>query len=246
MIFGPYKNTQALDYATFEGNGCSIRRVAYTEGNQPPIAALRMAKDATTGKEQPNYGDAEPNTPDFQMNFDAFGTRDPEDNEMLEYVWDFDGSGTVDETTSPSASRTYAERGKYTVTSRVEDSLGWVSEPARIDVFPGNRPPEPAVDQIPAEFRVGEPVTASGTATDPDGDAPVTLSWQAVRSHDGNHGHTLKSAEASGSLTFEDPRRRACTRRARTTTTWSSGSSPPTRWASPRPSRGSCGPTRCS
>lgn len=203
MTFGPYKDTQALYYATFEGNGGSIRRVAYTEGNQPPVADFK-----TTGN---NYGDADPNTPDFQMNFDASATKDPENNVPLDYMWDFDGNGTVDKTTVyPTTSHTYTARGKYPVTLTVEDSPAdstdsKVSEPATIEVFPGNEPPEPSIDQIPAEFRVGEPVTASGTATDSDGDAPVSLSWQAVQVHDDNHEHPLQSAEASDSLTFNGP-----------------------------------------
>ena len=204
MTFGPYKDTQALYYATFEGNGGSIRRVAYTEGNQAPVADVRMAKDETTGEEQPNYGDADPNMPDLQMNFDASATRDPDGDEQLTYIWDF-GDGSSTETATPTTSHTYTARGNFTVTLTARDSENKISEPAELEVFPGNEPPEPSIDQIPAEFRVGEPVTASGTATDPDRDDPVTLSWQAVQVHDGNHEHPLQSAEAANSLTFNGP-----------------------------------------
>jgi hypothetical protein len=81
MTFGPYKDTQALYYATFEGNGGSIRRVAYTEGNQPPVADVKTVGD--------NYGDADAEKPDFQIDFSASGTRDPDGETDLTYNWDF-------------------------------------------------------------------------------------------------------------------------------------------------------------
>jgi hypothetical protein len=51
---------------------------------------------------------------------------------------------------------------------------------------------------------VGETVTVSGTADDPDGDEPVILSWEAVQVHDGNHEHPLRSPEASERPTNPD------------------------------------------
>lgn len=198
MDFGPYKNTEALYYATFEGNGGSIRRVAYTEGNQPPVADVKTAGN--------NYGDADAGTPGFQINFDASATKDPDNNVPLEYMWDFDGNGTVDETTTtPTTTHTYQQRGKYTVALTVRDGGGEVSEPAKIDVFPGNRPPEPNITQIPAEFRVGQSYTANGTAADPDGDGPVTLSWEVAQFHDENHEHPLQQDVTGNSVTFNGP-----------------------------------------
>jgi glucose/arabinose dehydrogenase len=201
MTFGPHKDTQALYYATFEGNGGSIRRVAYTEGNQAPVADLKTVGD--------NYGDADAEKPDFQIDFDASGTRDPENNTPLEYMWDFDGNGTVDETTPESkVTHTYTERKKYTATLTVKDSPAnatesKVSEPATLDVFPGNEPPEPSITQIPATFQVGETYTASGAADDPDGDEPVTLSWEVAQVHDNNHEHPAAEPQTGPDLTFK-------------------------------------------
>jgi hypothetical protein len=204
MTFGPYKGTQALYYATFDGNGGSIRRVAYTPGEQPPVADVRMAKDAS-GEEQPNHGDADAGVPDFQMNFDASGTRDPNGNAGLTYRWDFDGDGDVDQSDpSPTMSHTYTERDRYAVTLTVEDGAGMVSEPARIEVFPGDAPPEPAITQAPEEFRVGEPYTVDGTADDPDNDG-VTLSWEVAQVHDENHEHPLKQDVPGESVEFNGP-----------------------------------------
>ncbi len=139
------------------------------------------------------------------MNFDASGTRDPNGDAQLTYRWDFDGNGTVDETgSSPTVSHTFTKRGRYTVTLTVEDSTGMVSEPAKIDVFPGDAPPEPAITQAPADFKVGEVYTAAGTATDPDGDG-VTLKWEVAQVHDDNHEHPLQQDVPGDSVTFNGP-----------------------------------------
>ena len=192
MTFGPYKGTQALYYASFDGNGGSIRRIAYTPGEQPPVADLK-----TVGE---NYGP-------LTMNFDASGTRDPNGDADLNYEWDWDGNGTVDETTTndPRVSHTYTQRDRYTVKLTVVDSTGLRSDPAEVEVFPGDAPPEPSIDQVPTEFRVGEPITASGTATDPDRDDPVTLKWEVAQVHDNNHEHPLKQEVPGESVTFNGP-----------------------------------------
>jgi cytochrome c len=138
MAFGPYKSTEALYYATFDSIGGSIRRVAYTPGAQPPVADVK-----TVGE---NHGGADPNTSGFQISFDASGTRDPNGDANLTYKWDWNGDGTVDESTAtPTMGHTYTERGKYAATLTVEDSANAVSEPAKIDVFPGDAPPDPAI-----------------------------------------------------------------------------------------------------
>jgi glucose/arabinose dehydrogenase/PKD repeat protein len=197
MAFGPYKDTEALYYATFDGNGGSIRRVAYTPGAQPPVADVK-----TRGQ---NYGDADPNTPGFQINFDASGTKDPNGDANLSYRWDFDGNGSVDKTTdAPQTSHTYAERGKYAVALTVADGTGAISEPAKINVFPGDAPPEPAITQAPDAFRVGAAHTATGGATDPDDDT-VALSWEVAQVHDENHEHPLKQGVSGGSVDFNGP-----------------------------------------
>ena len=197
MAFGPYKKTKALYYATFEGNGGSIRRVAYTEGNQPPVADLRTAGN--------NYGDADPTTPNsFEIDFDASATDDPDGDGPLTYTWDF-GDGSSAETTTPKITHPYEQRDKYAVTLTVKDNLGAVSEPVTIDVFPGDEPPEPTITDVPAEFRVGETYTASGTANDPDGDDPITLNWEVAQVHDNNHEHPLQQDVPGDSVTFNGP-----------------------------------------
>jgi hypothetical protein len=208
MDFGPYRTGQALYYATFEDGGM-IRRISFTDG---PSAKVETAGD--------NYGDADPNTAGLQMDFDASGTTDPTGT-PLSYGWDFDGNGTVDETTTgPETSHTYDARGRYTVTLKVTNGDGNVSDPAKVDVFPGDEPPAPTIDGLteaqiqPTEvqaqadadaFRVGGDYTATGSATDPDGDAPVGLTWEVVQRHDDNHEHPLENATGNG-VSFAGPK----------------------------------------
>ena len=192
MTFGPYRGTQALYYASFEGNGGSIRRIAYTPGEQPPVADLK-----TVGE---NYG------PQTTMEFNASGTRDANGDASLTYEWDWEGDGNVDESTdSPTASHNFTERGRYNVKLTVVDSTQLRSDPVEVEVFPGDVPPEPTITQAPADFRVGEAYTATGDANDPDVGDEVTLSWEAAQVHDENHEHPLKQGVSGGIVGFNGP-----------------------------------------
>jgi glucose/arabinose dehydrogenase len=201
MDFGPYRNGQALYYATFEDGGM-IRRIAFTDGPSAEVEAVGN-----------NYGDTDPNKAGLQMNFDASRTTDPTGT-PLSYGWDFDGNGTLDKTTTgPETSHTYGARGRYTVTLKVTNGDGNVSDPAKIDVFPGDEPPAPTIDSLTEAqtqaaadgFRVGGDYTATGSATDPDGDAPVELEWEVVQRHDNNHEHPLEGATGEV-VTFSGPK----------------------------------------
>ena len=208
MDFGPYKNGQALYYATFEDGGM-IRRISFTNGPSAEFGAVGN-----------DHGDDDPDTPGLQMSFGASGTTDPTGT-PLTYEWDFDGDETVDRITdAPTAEHTYDTRGRYAATLRVTNGEGNVSDPARVEVFPGDEPPEPTIDSLteasaqPAgsqaeagvdAFRVGGDYAATGSATDPDGDVPVGLMWEVVQRHDGNHEHTLESAAGEG-LAFSGPK----------------------------------------
>ena len=192
MAFGPYQTTgEALYYTTF-ANGGEIRRIAYTDGNQAPVAVAETVGD--------NYGP-------LTMNFDGSKSGDPDGSGPLTYEWDFTSDGTVD-ATGATATHTYASPGKYTVTLTVGDNLGQRSAPDVVEVFPGDTPPEPAIES-PAEgtaFRAGEGITARGVATDAeDGQlAGASLEWEVLQHHDGNHTHPWDSG-TGGELTFAGP-----------------------------------------
>ena len=195
MAFGPYGTTgKALYYTTFD-NGGEIHRIAYTEGNQAPVADVKMASGTN------NYGP-------MTMDFDASGSSDPDDNTPLTYVWNF-GDGTPQTTSTPASSHTYAQSRKYTVTLTVRDSLDEPSEPTTINVFPGDTPPEPVIESPADEstFHLDEQIEASGSATDAEDDADgdpatgPTLRWDVFQHHDGNHAHPYTNGTGD-SLTF--------------------------------------------
>ena len=65
----------------------------------------------------------------------------------------------------------------------------------RIDA--GNEAPTPVIES-PSEdllFRVGQQITLSGSATDPeDGQLPKeSLEWEVLQHHNGNHTHPVLS-----------------------------------------------------
>ena len=198
MDFGPYEaGDEALYYTTFDGGG-QVRRIVHTTGNLAPVASAD-----TVGA---NYGSS------LTMDFDGSGSRDPDGDTPLTYVWDFgDGSAPL-ETTVPTSSHTYGKTGKYTVTLTVKDNLGRQSAPDTIEVFPGDTPPRPLIETPSAgtTFRVGQEFTATGSVTDAqddaDGDAATapTLTWEVRRYHDGNHSHPWAS-DTGGGVAFTAP-----------------------------------------
>ena len=100
-----------------------------TVSNLPPVAVLTAAStEADTGVSIP---------------FSASDSRDPSPTgSILAYRWDFDGDGTFDmETSTGSASHTFAENGSYDVTVQVEDNLGAVATSSPVRVIVRNRPP---------------------------------------------------------------------------------------------------------
>jgi hypothetical protein len=135
-------------------------------------------------------------------NLDASESSDPNNDTLLTYVWD-SGDGITETTSATATSHTHAQGRKCTVTLTVRGSLNRSSEPARIDVFPGD-PSKPMVENLADEspFHVDEPITADSSATDPDAsDAVDELRWEALPHHDGNHVHLYKGATDSN-VTF--------------------------------------------
>ena len=196
MDFGPHKNGRALYYATFEDGGM-IRRSAFTDS---PNAEVKV---------DPPHGDSRE---DLTINFDASGSKDPNGDTSLTYLWDFDSDGTVDETipTTPTVSNTYPQRGAYTATLKVRNSAGNTSDPAKIEVFPGDTPPEPVIEGPADEsaFLTGQRISATGSASDRDGDEILELRWEVLQHHDGNHTHTWDASpldEVTNSFSFGGP-----------------------------------------
>jgi glucose/arabinose dehydrogenase/PKD repeat protein len=183
MDFGPYRTTdRALYYTTFAGAG-EVRRIVHTTGNLAPVAAAD-----TTGA---NYSSS------LTMNFDGSGSRDPDGDTPLTYVWDFGDGSALTKTTEPTVNHTYPKPGEFTVKLTVKDNLGKESVADAVAVYPGDTPPRPVIESpsVGTAFRVGQSFTATGSVVDAedDGDGvaatkPV-LRWEVRRYHDGNHFH---------------------------------------------------------
>ena len=62
----------------------------------------------------------------FEVDFDASGSKDPEDD-IVDYEWDFDNDGSIDDT-GDTASYTYEELGTYEARLILTDSVGNVEE----------------------------------------------------------------------------------------------------------------------
>ncbi|WP_458184966.1 PKD domain-containing protein [Haladaptatus sp. NG-WS-4] len=115
------------------------------------------------------------------VSFDASGTTDPDDD-VTEYRWDFDGDGSVDETTKqPTATHVFESPGEYTARVTAVDSEGQTDNAtATVRVTRASadvRVTDASLD--PSKVSEGESVTVTATlenAGDGDGTATAELS----------------------------------------------------------------------
>jgi PKD repeat protein len=191
MRFGPHGSGQALYYITWITFPHQIRRIAFTgQANRAPTA--RASADRQSG-----------NLP-LAVNFDGAASSDP-DEDQLTYEWDFgDGSPHAFGVT---ASHTYTAQGTFTATLTVRDGRGGVdTDDLRIDA--GNNAPTPVINSPAASklFRVGETITLTGGATDPeDGALPASaLTWEVTRHHD-THTHPWVPQTSGNNVPFQAP-----------------------------------------
>jgi len=105
------------------------------------------------------------------VTLDASGSSDP-DGDVVEYRWDVDGDGTVDDITTISTySHAYGSGGDYTARVTVVDNEGAEAQAqSTVQVASGNTAPAADLSHSPTNPSVGETVTfdASGSS-DPDG-----------------------------------------------------------------------------
>jgi glucose/arabinose dehydrogenase len=194
MAFGPRGSTQALYYTTYSDGG-QIRRIVYTgSANRVPTAVL--AGSPTTGPVP------------LAVAFDGSASSDPDPGTTLTYLWDFGDGSPVLETSGATASHTYAAPGTYTANLRVRDQLGATSAPSPLRIDAGNTPPTPTIETPSAgqRFRVGEPVTLRGSASDAeDGALPAAqLSWE-VRQHHDTHWHPFLPPTSGNDVPITTP-----------------------------------------
>ena len=168
-----------------------LRRIAFTGGaNRSPVAVAQA---------NPTSGDLP-----LTVNFDGSQSSDP-DNDTLTFDWDF-GDGSAHATTA-TASHEYTTPGSYTAKLTVSDGNGG-QDTATIRIDAGNNQPAPSISTPVAGqlFRVGETLTLTGSATDPeDGTVPDTsLSWQVVKHH-ATHTHPFLPPTPGNGATITTP-----------------------------------------
>jgi glucose/arabinose dehydrogenase/PKD repeat protein len=195
MTFGPSAQGQALYYITYgDGNADQheVRRIVHTgtAANRAPIA-----KASAT----PTSGPAP-----LAVNFDGSASSDP-NNDALSFEWDF-GDGTPPQT-GAKVSHTYGS-GVRTAVLRVTDGRGG-EDTDSVTIYPGDRPPVPRIDAPIAtkRFAVGEQITLTGSATDPDETGPLpdsALTFE-VRKHHNTHFHPFLPPTAGNNVPIVAP-----------------------------------------
>ncbi|HEX2159411.1 MAG TPA: PKD domain-containing protein, partial [Actinomycetes bacterium] len=174
----------------------SVHRISYST-NTAPQAVVEA---------EPGVGPAP-----LAVSFDGRSSSDP-DGDPLSFAWDLDDDGQFDDGTGSTAASTFPTDGDRTVRLRVSDGRG-ASGAATTHVLVGDSPVA-TIDAPVADgrFAVGDRVTFSGRATDPQtGSLPASaLAWALVLHHCATattcHEHPIGTfpGVAGGSFTMPD------------------------------------------
>jgi glucose/arabinose dehydrogenase/PKD repeat protein len=180
--------------------GGKVHRIGYSSTNSPPHAAVTAT---------PVSGE-----PPLTVRLDASRSTDDDPGDVLEYAWDLDGDGDLDDATGPSVTPTYDTAGTRTVRVQVTDAAGaFDTAEATIRVGTGAPAPVIAAPAYGSAVAVGAPVPLAGSATMAGvGTLPASaLSWRADLLHcpvvDQCHRHPdvfALDGAASGSFTMPD------------------------------------------
>jgi len=176
-------------YVDFDGG--SIRRIQYTSGNQAPTAVISAT---------PLSGPAP-----LSVTFSSGGSSDP-DGDPITYSWNFGDGGT---STQANPSHPYGSTGTFTAVLTVTDSKGAFSK-AQVLITAGNSAPTAFIDTPAAtlQWQVGQSITFSGHATDPNETLPPTaFFWEVILHHcpSNCHTHPIQSFPGVTSATFSAP-----------------------------------------
>jgi PKD repeat protein len=188
LTFGPWGSTQALYYTSY-ANGGEVRRIGYGS-NRAPVA---------TASASPRSG---PVPLTVQLN--ASGSSDA-DGDPMTFVWNA-GDGTTPRA-GAVLSHTYVTAGRYTAIVTVSDNRGG-SSTASVVIDAGNRPPAPTISSpsSTATFSVGQVVTLTGSALDPEeGALPASSLLWAVLIHHDTHTHPYMPPTVGNNITFQAP-----------------------------------------
>jgi YD repeat-containing protein len=161
------------------GNDVTVKlRVTDNDGNtdvQPQTVLVNTQPVAITDF---HADPASPVTGD-QVTFSATATAGGSGNEIVDYKWNLDGSGSnqyeVDTGASPTAVHTYGYPRTLTVGVEAFDKFGNVAQ-GSFSLTVGNRPPEASFGFSPSAPHAGDTVSFFSTAHDPD-TAIAEQSW---------------------------------------------------------------------
>lgn len=183
-----------LFYAELDGG--AIRRITYDGGNQPPVIAATAS---------PTSGPSP-----LLVQFDASGTTDPDQGDVVSFEWDLDADGQFDDATGPTASWTYAA-GTHSPAVRASDQHG-NSATKTFTIVSGNSPPTVTISTplASAKWAVGQSISFAGSATDTqDGNlASSRLSWEVILHHcrlSDCHPHLIETIGGVSTGSFEAP-----------------------------------------
>ncbi len=149
--------------------------------------------------------------PPLSVQFDGSGSHGASPGDTLTYAWDLTGDGLFNDSTAVSPAKTFSVAGQYTVRLKVTDEHGvsGVSDPLTVTVSQGA--PSPVID-APASsltWKVGDPISFSGHATDPqDGALPASaLTWTLIMHHcpSNCHTHEIQTFAGVSSGSFSAP-----------------------------------------
>ena len=163
-------------------------------GNQPPVPKATVS---------PSRGE-----PPLTVIFDARDSSDPNAGDTLNYVWDLDGDGAYDDSTSVTPSFTYSTPGRHTARVLVGDNHGAFALDS-VDVSVGAPTVRITSPSASAMWAARDTISFAGSATDAqDGALPASaLSWKTVLHHcqADCHEHFLQSFDGVAGGSFPAP-----------------------------------------
>jgi glucose/arabinose dehydrogenase len=144
--------------------------------------------------------------------FDASSAMDPDPGDTLTYAWDFDGDGSFDDASGPTAVYVYGSAGDRVASVKVTDSRGAIATASQaISAGDASDGLQATIAQVaPQVFQVGDLVQFSGEGR--DGTqlvAAASLRWDLVVQHcpivDQCHPHVVQSFEGVAAGSFVAP-----------------------------------------
>ena len=156
----PASGTYAVGLRITDNRGESTTLSEDVVATQAPVAVLGATPLVTR--------------PGVPVTFDPAGSSDPDPTgSIVSYGWDFDGDGTIDQTSATGAPvvHSYTDFGQYTARVTVTDDQGAATS-ATVVIDVHNDPPTAALSISPATALTGVPVTLSADGS-LDADGPI-------------------------------------------------------------------------